>query len=234
MRITKNAKIIKMTVMKDIIVIGSSGHAKVVVDVLETEGMYRVAGLIDPYRKRGERAFGHEIRGSVEDVGELCKRHGIGYVFIAIGDNWVRHNMYQKIVSTCPGIVFATAVHPSAIIAKKVVIGNGSVVMAGVVVNNYTRIGAFCIINTSASIDHDCYLEDYSSVAPSVCLGGNVRIGKYSAVSIGAVVSHRVEIGQHTIVGAGSTVLADIPDQVLAYGTPARIIRKRETGEEYL
>jgi len=234
LRIAKNAGIIKMTVMKDVIVIGSSGHAKVVVDVLETEGIYRVAGLIDPYRKRGERAFGHEIRGSVEDVGELCKRHGIGYVFIAIGDNWVRHNIHQKVVSTCPGIVFATAVHPSAIIAKNAFIGNGSVVMAGAVVNSYTRIGAFCIANTSTSIDHDCHLEDYSSVAPSVCLGGNVRVGKYSAVSIGAVVSHRVEIGQHTVVGAGSTVLADIPDQVLAYGTPARIIRKRQIGEEYL
>ena len=112
--------------------------------------------------------------------------------------------------------------------------GCGTVVMAGAVINAQCKIGNFCIVNTRASLDHDCVMEDYASVAPGVTIGGSVAIGELSAICIGAVVAHRVRVGRDTVVGAGSTVLKDLGDGVLAYGTPARRIRERTPDEAYL
>jgi acetyltransferase-like isoleucine patch superfamily enzyme len=106
--------------------------------------------------------------------------------------------------------------------------------MAGAVVNPGARVGAFCILNTNSSIDHDCILEDYASLAPGVVTGGGVVIGRYTAIGIRATVVHGVRIGEHSVIGAGATVLHDIPDHVVAYGTPARVVRNRQTGDPYL
>jgi len=219
--------------VKDIIIIGASGHAKVVIDILETKGEYRIVGLIDLCRKKGERFFGYEILGNDEHRKDICHQYGIGHLFIAIGDNWLRHQVHQKIISTDKDISFVTAVHPSAVIGRDVIIEYGSVVMAGAVVNSSSRIDRFCIINTAASIDHDCHLKDFASVAPNACLGGNVTIDSHSAISIGATVKQGIHIARHTVVGAGATVLDDLPGEVLCYGTPARVIRKRQIGEKY-
>ena len=95
-------------------------------------------------------------------------------------------------------------------------------------------MGAFCILNNNSSLDHDSKMLDYSSLAPGVSIGGNVQIGLFTAVSLGAKVIHGIIIGEHTIIGAGSIVLKNIPKYVIAYGTPAKVIRDRIVGEKYL
>jgi acetyltransferase-like isoleucine patch superfamily enzyme len=106
--------------------------------------------------------------------------------------------------------------------------------MAGAIINPNSTIGEHCIVNTASSIDHDSILERFSSVAPGVITGGNVRVGEFSALSLRAAVIHGCSIGPHTIVGAGATVLKDIPAFAVAYGTPARVVRTRAAGEKYL
>lgn len=106
--------------------------------------------------------------------------------------------------------------------------------MAGAVVNSYSTVGEFCILNTNCSLDHDCRLGNFVSLAPNSCAGGTVEIGDFAAVCLGANVVHRIKIGANTVVGAGATVLKDLPANVLAFGTPARIIRERQPGEKYL
>ena len=113
-------------------------------------------------------------------------------------------------------------------------VGCGPVVMPGAVINANASIGKFCIVNTKASLEHDCALADYASVAPGVTVGGNVSVGELSASCIGATIAHRVRIGRETVLGAGSTLLADLDDNVLAYGTPAKRIRGRTADEQYL
>ena len=102
--------------------------------------------------------------------------------------------------------------------------------MGGAVINSNTTIGEHCIVNTNSSIDHDCKMEVFSSLAPGVTTGGNVYIGEYSAISLGAKIIHNVVIGKHTVVGAGSTVLKNLPDNCVAYNTPAKIVRNRIAG----
>lgn len=220
--------------LKNVIVVGSSGHAKVVMDIIEREAKYRIAGLIDAFRNVGETSFGYQILGKEEDLPALSKRHNLYGCFIAVGDNWDRHLVVSKVTKLLPSVNFISAVHPSAQIARNVKIGDGTAIMAGAIVNSDNRIGRFCIINSNASIDHDSVMEDFSSLAPNVTTGGNVHIGSFSAVSLGVNIINGRRIGKQTVIGAGSVVIHDVPGFSVAYGFPAQVIRERKEGDKYL
>lgn len=217
----------------NIVIIGLSGHASVIVDIVEREGKYRLAGLIAAERGM-ETAFGYPILGVDEVLPDLVAQYNLVGGVIAIGDNWQRHRVAQKIRALLPGFVFVKAVHPSAQLARGVTMGAGSVVMAGAVINSGCDVGEFCIVNTRSALDHDSHMADFCSLAPGATTGGGVRIGAFSAVSLGANVIHGCSIGQHTVIGAGALVLQDVPDCCVAYGVPARVIRARTIGEGYL
>jgi len=218
--------------MKDIVVFGSGGHAKVIIDIIEKQGAFKIIGLIDKFKDKDDTVFGYQIIGEEEDFPEISKNIYGG--IIAIGDNWVRYKVASHIKAIVPNFKFITAIHPFTAIARGVKMGDGSVVMAGAILNSESSIGEHCIINTMASIDHDNSIGDFVTIAPNVTIGGNVRIGDYSAISLGANVIHGRGIGEHTVIGAGSTVIKDIPSYVVAFGTPAKVIRKREAGDKYL
>jgi|HubBroStandDraft_1064217.scaffolds.fasta_scaffold00441_23 sugar O-acyltransferase (sialic acid O-acetyltransferase NeuD family) len=210
-----------------IFVIGASGQAKVVMDIVEKQALWRIAGLIDTYKSPGTEVMGYAVLGCEGCLSDLMAKHGVGAAIIAIGDNRIRHQVALRVASAAPALTFVSAVHPSSRIAREVEMGKGIVIMAGVTVNPGTRIGDFCYINTNASVDHDNVLEPFSCVQPNAATGGNVRLGAFSVLAMGATVVQGISIGADTIVGAGSTVLHDIPDQVVAYGTPCRVIRPR-------
>jgi sugar O-acyltransferase (sialic acid O-acetyltransferase NeuD family) len=216
-----------------IVVIGCSGHARVVVDILE-ENRSCVVGLLDTYKAPGTDVLGYKVLGSDDDLPALRAANICDSAVVAIGDNWVRSRMVERIRELAPDIRFVSAIHPSARIARDVSIGVGTVIMAGVVVNTGCRIGDFCILNTSASLDHDSTMGQFSSLAPRAVTGGGVEIGAFTVIAIGAVVSHAIRVGAHAVVGAGATVVKNVPDRVVAYGTPARTIRERNPGDPYL
>ncbi|WP_299409505.1 acetyltransferase [Acaryochloris sp. IP29b_bin.148] len=220
--------------MDNIVIIGSSGHAKVIIDIVQQEGRYNIAGLLDDGRNVGEQTLGYSVLGPVEDLPELVTAHAIKGVIVAIGDNFVRSQVAGRIQDVCPDLPFVSAIHPSASIATEVSIGEGTVVMAGVSINPCSSIGRSCILNTHSSLDHDSVLEDFASLAPHATTGGNCHIGQYSAISIGAVLVHGIHIGEQTVIGAGSVVMTSIQPFVVAYGTPAKIIRSRKPGDQYL
>jgi sugar O-acyltransferase (sialic acid O-acetyltransferase NeuD family) len=220
--------------MKNIVIIGSSGHAKVIIDIVQQEGKYNVVGLLDRFRDVGETTLGFPVLGKEEDLPELVKEHSLKGVIVAIGDNFVRSKVAARIKEICPDLPFVSAVHPKASIAIEVSIGEGTVVMAGVSINACSSVGRFCILNTNSSLDHDSILEDFSSLAPGATTGGNCRIGQYAAISIGAVLIHGIHVGEHTVIGAGSLVMRPIESFVVAYGTPARTMCNREQGDKYL
>ena len=222
-----------MAKAKLIVVMGASEHGKVIVDVIERARKYHILGWIDTFKPVGGMLFGYQILGTEELLPDLMKNEGIMGGIIAIGDNWTRGRAAEKIKSLAPDFEFISATHPSAQIARGVTIGGGTVVMAGALVNSDSRVGDHCILNTKSSLDHDCVMEDFSSLAPGVTIGGVARIGTFSAVSLGANIIHGRTIGTHTVIGAGALVLEDIPDHCVAYGVPAKVIRKREEGEKY-
>jgi sugar O-acyltransferase (sialic acid O-acetyltransferase NeuD family) len=221
-------------VKKRIVVVGASGHARVVLDICRLQGLYEVVGLLDSYKPAGMTCSGYPVVGSCRDLAPLVASERIWGGIVAIGDNWVRNRIVTELSDAVPDFRFVTAIHPSAQIAQDSVIGQGTAVMAGAVVNPGARIGEFCIVNTRASIDHESSMGSYSSLGPGAVVGGCAHIGAHSVVGIGAIVLQEIRIGNHTVVGAGATVVRDVPDEVVAYGTPARVIRRRAPGDPYL
>ncbi len=220
--------------MEDIFIIGSGGHAKVIIDIVEKDGLYNILGLLNAQPNIGEKILGYEVLGKDTDLAKFAKSHAIKGVIIAVGDNFTRSKVVARIRKENPELSFFSAIHPQTAIARDVKVGQGTVIMAGVSVNINSTIGEFCILNTNASLDHDSVMSDFSSLAPGVTAGGECEIGAYSAINIGAVLLPRIKVGEHSVVGAGALVNKSLGSFEVAYGSPAKKIRGREMGEKYL
>jgi sugar O-acyltransferase (sialic acid O-acetyltransferase NeuD family) len=216
------------------LVFGAAGHGKVVLDILQLLGGIVIAGLLDDFKPSGYECLGHEVLGGLQSLPAIAKQLENPLIAMGIGDNWRRAQLVEEIRRLSPSTEFMSAIHPGAQIGSQVSIGQGTVIMAGVVVNAGANIGDFCILNTNASLDHDSTMGDFASLAPGVATGGQVQIGSFTNVGIGAAILPSVSIGRHSVVGAGSVVVKAVPDEVIAYGVPARVIRPRHQGERYL
>jgi sugar O-acyltransferase (sialic acid O-acetyltransferase NeuD family) len=204
------------------------------VDAIELARTHHVVGYLDDRVAVGTVRRGYPILGGLADVGNICADQFVSEVVIAVGDNWWRRKVCSDLAQTCPDLKFPVVKHPSAIVASSAQVGRGTAILAGSHVGPGSRVGEFCIVNTGSSIDHDCVMHDFSSLAPGVYGGGLVQIGECSAIGVGASISDRISIGRHTVVGTGAVVVRDIPDLVVAYGNPARVQRSRVEGEKYV
>lgn len=220
--------------MKNIVLFGGGLHANVCLDIFEKVGEYKVIGIIDSIAEVGSSMFGYPVIGRQEDLIKLKIKYNIHAGFVSIGDNYARKFVKDFIVSQIPDFEFVNAIHPSVIIGRNAKIGNGVVMMAGVIVNPDSVIGDFCILNTGAQLEHNCEMGEFSHLSAGSITGGKVKIGKFSVITLGVTIIDRVNIGENTVVGSGAVVFKDLPDNVLAYGNPAVIIRSRTSGERFL
>ncbi|MBO7537932.1 MAG: acetyltransferase [Prevotella sp.] len=197
---------------------GAGGHARVVRDILESQGL-KVSGIYDDnldVAKWMENEVSHELNTDDE-------------IIVCIGKAENRKTVVERLQQL--GMKFGTAIHQSAIVSPFAEIGEGSVLMAGTIVNSGSRIGRHCIINTGAVVEHECLTGDYVHISPHATLCGSLTIGEGSWIGAGAVVVQGVKVGKWSIIGAGSVVLKDIPDGVVAYGNPCKVIRRIEEAE---
>jgi sugar O-acyltransferase (sialic acid O-acetyltransferase NeuD family) len=202
-----------MNVKSPIVVLGASGHALVVADILRLNPDYEIAGFLDGvHPERKEELFaGAPILGGDEQL-EFLFSQGISHAIVSIGNNQARLKCAEMLINK--GFKLARAIHPSAVIARDVVIGAGTVVAASAVINPGVKIGQNVIVNTSASIDHECQIADSAHVGTGVRLGAGVQIGVGASIAIGSIVAHRVRIGDFACVETGTIVLKDIPPSV--------------------
>ncbi len=198
---------------------GTGGHAKVVFYIAQLME-YEIGGFLDD-TKEGEY-LGLPILKP--EVFFKQKNPNECEVFVGIGNTAIRKEKVEIMIKH--GFILATLIHTNSIVAKDVKIGKGSVLMAGSIVNPGTRIGNNCIVNTNASVDHDCYIADFVHLAPGVTRGGGVIIKEESWIGIGACVREYRTIGKGVIIGMGAAVVKDIADNVVAFGVPAEIKQK--------
>ncbi len=220
--------------MTNIVLFGGGLHANVCIDIFEKEAATNIVGIIDSIADVGSTMFGYPVIGRQEDIIELESKHNIQAGFISIGDNYTRKHVRDSIISLIPEFDFVNAIHPTVSIGRNVKMGIGIVMMAGVVVNPDSVIEDFCILNTGAQLEHNCHMGEFSHLSAGSITGGKVKLGKFSTITLGVTIIDRVTIGENTVVGSGAVVLEDLPDHVLAYGSPAKIIRSREPGERFL
>lgn len=215
-------------------IVGSSGHALVLADILAARTNQECVGWLDPSRAPGEWINGLPVLGSDVDIKRIMYDNNIQGVLIGIGDNSRRRMVVQNLTNVFPELRYHTAVHPSAVVANSAVIGVGGVVMAGAVINPGVSIGEHCIINTSSSVDHEVRIADFSSIGPGAVIGGDCEIGKQTAISIGAIIKHKVKIGSKSVIGAGALQLDNVGTNEVWFGVPSKKIRSREDSERYL
>jgi len=206
--------------MSGLLILGTGGHGKVVADTaLITEKWDNIAFLDD--RKELNEVMGIPVIGELSDFESF--KISYKYAFVAIGNNTVRLKWVEQLIEA--GFIIPTIIHPFSFVSKMSNIGEGTIIMAGAVINANTSIGKGCIINTSSSIDHDCVLEDGVHVSPGVHIGGTVNIGKCTWICIGSSIANNITIGNNVIVAAGASVVKNIPDNVMVAGVPA-VIKK--------
>jgi len=219
---------------RDIFIFGASDHARVVIDMVELEGRYHIVGLFDSFKPKGYKAGGYEVLGNENDLAEISRRTGLRRGIVGIGDNLARMHIAQRLRSHILDLEFVTAVHPSATLSREVRLGPGAIVMAKCYVGLNTTVGEGAVIATSSIFEHDGVMGAYSTLGAGTTTGGHVKLGICTAICLGITIIHGMSVGDYSVVGAGSTVIDDIPDWVIAYGTPARIVRRRNASDSYL
>ena len=198
------------------ILIGASGHAKVIMDILEISG-----ALVECLYDTNPNVT--ELNGKKVMLQKEYKPQPHDRVIISIGNNAIRKRIVAEL-----RVSFGKAIHPNAQLSANVSVGQGTVVMPGVVINSSTSIGQHCIVNTTASIDHDCQLGDYVHISPNATLCGGITVGEGTQIGAGATIIPNINIGKWAMVGAGAVVIKDVPDFAVVIGNPARIIKYNE------
>ena len=174
----------------------------------------------------GREVLGAPILGGRELASRLAQEEGAG-LLVGIGDNVIRGHLLKWLQER--GVPLTCAVHPSAVIAADVVVEPGVVIIPGAVVNTRSRLRLGSVVNTNASVDHDCDLGEMAQTMPGSVLTGGVVVERYASIGSGAVVLPLKRIGENAYVGAGAVVLEDVPPNAVVVGVPARVIKYRES-----
>lgn len=197
--------------MKKLIIIGASGHGKVIADIAVKNNYDHIFFLDDNEEIIECASF--PVIGRTNEASDID-----GDKIVAIGNAEIRKRIQEKLEN------LVTLIHPTAVISRRVEIGEGTVVMAGAVVNSDVVIGKGCIINTGASVDHDCKIGDYSHVSVGAHVAGTVEIGNKTWIGAGATVINDISICSDCIVGAGAVVVENLDKQGTYVGIPAKEI----------
>ena len=207
---------------KKVIIIGAGGHGRAIADIVKLSGD-EVAGFLDD--KPPAELPGVNVIDTAANAGKYIGGHEF---IVAVGGNKRRKEIMSSLECTC---IWYTAVHPSAVIASDVTIGKGSAVMANAVVNCGSRLGVGVIINTAATVDHDCIIEDYVHISPGAHVAGTVTIGSGTWLGIGAIISNNICVCEDVVVGAGAVVVKDITRPGTYVGVPAKATKQATMGD---
>tara|TARA_B110000495_G_C22986362_1_gene580352 strand:- start:920 stop:1558 length:639 start_codon:yes stop_codon:yes gene_type:complete len=205
-----------------VIIIGSGGHAKIILDIIELENKYEIFGVVT--NDKIENFYGYKVLGNDQILHEV-KESGIWNVAIGIGgftDNLLRERIFNKMIYL--GFNVVNAIHPSAIISKTAELGKGVVLFAGVIINSEVKIFDNCIVATGSSIDHETTIENHCLISAGVTIGANVLIRKNVLCALGVKVISQIEIGEEILIGAGAVVVKSIYEKGCYLGVPARKI----------
>ena len=208
--------------MHKVVIVGSGGHAKVIIDILNSSNKYDPVGCVSA-DLTVKVVAGGPVLGNDATLPQLFFK-GIKYAFVAIGDNKKREKLSKYVVESDFELINAISVY--SYIASSVTLDKGIAVMPGAVINAYSVIENNVIINTGATIDHDCFIAAGCHIAPGCNIAGNVSIGQGSFLGVGCKVVPKITIGEWSIIGAGAVVVSDLPEYSLALGSPATVIKK--------
>ena len=210
---------------KALLIIGCGGHSKVVTDIANLNGFDRINYLCE--KENISNFLNKKVYRKIDE-------NFSGFYFVAIGDNFLREKIYKQFKISHPAAKLTNLIHPKSSLSENISLGKGIAIMTNSAINPECEIGDGVIINTGSSVDHECKLDAFSSIAPGVTVGGKVQIGLRSSIGIGSVIKHGVIVGKDTVLGASSLLLKNLGDNLVAYGSPAKMIKTRREFDNYL
>ena len=207
----------KTTLKKPVAIVGYSGHAYVIVDILLNAGRL-VTSYCDSEEKE-RNPYHLQYLGKEAEVIRKLKKFDF---FVCVGHNGIREKIHMQLAAQLGNPI--NAIHPSAVISSSVTMLDGIMIAANATINPLVTLGRGVICNTSSSIDHECVIDDFAHVGPGAVLCGNVRVGSGSFIGANAVIKQGITIGKNVTVGAGTVVIRDVPDDTIVVGNPQRVI----------
>lgn len=224
---------------KKVVIFGGNDHSKVVFSEIIKLKKYNILGFVDDFSKKGGKIISYKNKdyfnlGTTKNfIKQKNKKDNISGI-IGIGLNYIRKKIVNEVLKLDKNFKWEKIISKSCVLNGNLEIGEGSLIMSGVIINTQTKIGKHCIINTSSSIDHDNVFKDYSSCGPGVITGGNVTVGENSHLGIGAIIKNEIKIGKNTIIGGNSYVNKNCSNNSIYLGSPAKLIKKRKEQDNYL
>jgi acetyltransferase EpsM len=203
-------------------IVGAGAQGRILAEIwqAQTPGL-QLHFLDDNSELHGKQTNGVTVHGPLDALATLD--FAAARAVLAIGDN--RRRLELAALWEKRGVAWGTLVHPAAVLMPSATLGVGTVVFPQALVNTDADVGRHVIVNSGALVEHDSVLEDGCSISPGVSMGGRVHIGRGTFVSAGVTIAPRIRIGSGVIIGAGAVVVDDLPDGILAYGVPARVVR---------
>ena len=200
----------------EIILIGAGGHAAACIDVIEQQDKFRIAGLIGQENELGQRVCGYSVFGVDRELPELIKKYKNAHIAIGQINTNKRNKIYNKVLQL--GFELPTIISPNAYVSSHADIGNGNIIMHGVIINSRVRIGNGCIINSKALIEHDVQIEDSCHISTNAILNGNVKVGFGTFIGSSACIKNDISIGKGCNIGMGLSVRHELQDETIFTG----------------
>jgi len=197
--------------MCEILLIGGGGHCRSCIDVIEAQGRYKIAGIVQPEFHEGETVLGYPVIGDDEGLPSLLKETNQALVTVGqIKNPDIRSRLYQQLIQLHAELPFI--ISPNAYCSRRATIAQGTIMMLGSTINAGAMIGENCIVNSQALIEHDATVKAHCHISTGARVNGGVQIGEGCFIGSGAILREGINIGNRVVIGAGQTVLSDVPD----------------------
>lgn len=210
-----------------IVIIGAGQHARVVLYNIEEQNKYEVIGYLDSDDNRIGNIFeGKKILGNYqkENLKEFSKKIGTNKFFIGFGNMKYRKKVFDYFINN--GWEAVNIIHPNAVVSKNARLGKGILIECGCLITPNPIIGDNVVVNTGSQVNHDNIIENNVYIASGVILSGGIKIGENTLLDDGVIVTLGCSVGKNSLIGAGAVVTKNIPDEVVAYGSPCKVIRE--------
>jgi sugar O-acyltransferase (sialic acid O-acetyltransferase NeuD family) len=207
-----------------VIIVGAGQNGGQVYNILKLDKEVTIVGFLDDDPdKQGTEKYGLPVFGAVSTVESVAAKHGVRGAIVAVGNNGIRGRMTKQLRKA--GLCIVSAIHTHAFIDDTAQIGQGSIIEMGAMVHPESRIGEGVFVGGSTVVAHDCVIGDYTLLGGGVVFGGDVVVEAYATLGVGTILQPHVRIGRNVTTGIGTVVVKDLPDNAVAVGVPAKILR---------
>ena len=216
---------------KKVVLIGAGQHCKVVLYNLKAQDLYEPACIAEV----DESKWGSTVSGvfvepfmnfDMDAMYRIQKKYNTNLFFISFGTMRWRKPVYEYL--SHHGWEAVNVIHPNAIVSPTAKLGKGVLVECGCLITPSPIIGDNVVVNTGSQVNHDNIIENHVYMASGVVLSGGVTIGENTLLDDGVIITLGHKVGKNCLIGAGGLVTKDIPDGVVAYGNPCKVIREND------